>query len=199
VGINVLERIRKRGRGVAHAMLPLLVLAWLNAAAGPCIGMAATFDGAESRSNSTPEHGAHADAEHGADAGFERGAHVEHDGGGHSVEHHGAGPSTAAEAMHGGSVPAHDHADCPHCPQGEPAERDGPSAAHVSCDTADAATADARYNAHAKWELKHSLAPTAQLTAVPAAPLRQAPHRSPIPPATGGGPSLSLRYCVFLL
>jgi hypothetical protein len=37
--VNALDRIRRRSKAMARILLPLLTVAWINAAASPCVGM----------------------------------------------------------------------------------------------------------------------------------------------------------------
>jgi hypothetical protein len=167
---------------MTSVLLPLLAVAWLNAAASPCAGMASELAVIESGEQSGAHHG-HPGAEH-------------HTSGASDHEHFEAADHSARS--HGHSTPMHDHGDCPHCPA-TAAEQLGSTPQHVVCDTAQSAADKARSGAVAAWDLKHALPMLARLVPETAAPpgrllraVAQAPPASPRLP-------LNVRYCVFLI
>lgn len=182
--MTVLERIRRRSRVVASAILPLLAVAWLDKAAA-CVGM---MPGDAAPEHSRPTVGPHDHpALHGsADSlGGARHAH-----GRASVD-----DAAGAHAKAADTGPLHEHGSCPHCPT-SPASG-GLAPDHVACSVSDGTVA-ATASTAASPDSKASLPPvawTAPPEVVPAAVIRRAAVQAAAPPLR----PLTLRYCVLLL
>ncbi|MBN1240898.1 MAG: hypothetical protein JXB36_20530 [Gammaproteobacteria bacterium] len=189
---------------MARALLPLLAVVWIDSAAG-CVGMAAAPGAVESRSVPAHEHALHVGHAHDA---------APHGGGGEppAATNAGEAPSARGDAARGGADPAdahaavvqadsqpvHEHGECPHCPDRALTKDDDGAPPHVACDTAEAATADARSKPYKSWETTLAPPPLARFApaaAPPGADLRICAH----PPPVIGGPRLNVQHCVFLL
>lgn len=193
--MTLLERIRRRRRFVAGAVLPLLAVAWLDGAALACIGMAR--DGAAAAEHSRAAVGGHVGDHHGAPRTASSASHDEQAATHTQHEHH-AGGDAVADALPPDPTATHDHGDCPHCPV-TPQGSHGPAAAHVACDVADGTGDQTRSGTAAAWDAKHSLPLPTRLPPMPAAPATDPLRAVAQAPPAWPGFSLNVRYCVFVI
>ena len=201
-GVTILEQIRRRSRSAASALLPMLVIAWMDAAALSCGGTPGdaadgTHTGAPCAHHASREadsdlagHPASGEAHH-APGGPDP-ASAEHDGSGQS-DHARAGEHLPAGPDHEGAE--HGDAGCRHC---APATADHRLSSYdADCGTGDGAAADVRGRANGH-DPQLALPPVLRLAPIAGLPpQRGRVAESPPPPASTT--PLNIRYCVFLI
>lgn len=218
--MTVLERIRRRSRAVAWAMLPLLAIAWLEGAAA-CVAM--PFDhlapgSASGHADHEPAAAAdsHGHADHEAAAAVHAHRHADHEPaaaahlrghGGHepanAVHSHGHADHASPEAaqpepatVQRGLAALEAHADCPYCPPTP--DPDGVDS-HAACGASAGDALALAASPGSPWGGKPLLLPSSWISPILSArPPRPSPLRgtdAPPPPSR----SLSVRNCVLLL
>jgi hypothetical protein len=189
--VTLLKRLRKYGRTLTGALLPVLAFVWVGAAASPCAAMHVALSGASSgdgapvlpaaagremapsgdamsMSGSMPTMG------HARVPAMDRGAMP-------SMEHGGGHAST------------HPQRPCPHCPPTQ-----GHTAPHAACATLSAFLSSNDAPAAPAYDLLHALAVIGFLGLQEDPPRDERRRRWERPPDPSSHVPLNLRYCVFL-
>lgn len=200
--MTTLERIRGRSRAVARGFMPMLVLAWAGAAASPCAGVAAaTPQKAEIAGHTeSSSHNGHGDHGHGDYTARDDSSRLTQPSGAHAgtgdaqSPAHGH-PAPAPEPEH--AAPAPGHHDCPHCSAGM-GSGDGFERTHVACDTAATVADTFRGGSLGKPGADHAM-PAAAAAFSARSFSRAGPRRAVAQALPAPGPSLNVRYCVFLI